>query len=31
VYELPVPADQVKTAWVVTGDGTVLASADLAH
>jgi hypothetical protein len=31
VYELPVPADQVKTAWVVTGDGTVLASAVLAH
>jgi hypothetical protein len=30
-YELPVPADQVKRAWVVTGDGQVLASATLAH
>ena len=28
-YELEVPAEQVKRAWVVTGDGTVLASATL--
>ena len=30
-YELPVPADQVKRAWVVIGDGQVLASATLAR
>jgi hypothetical protein len=29
VYALPVPADQVRTAWVVTGNGAVLASAEL--
>ena len=31
VYALPIPADQVRKAWVVTGDGTVLASATLAR
>jgi hypothetical protein len=29
VYELPVPANQVQAAWIVSGDGTVLASASL--
>ena len=31
VYELPVPANQVQTASIVSGDGTVLASADLSR
>ncbi len=28
-YELPVPVSQVRTAWIVNGSGTVLASATL--
>jgi hypothetical protein len=28
-YELPVPASQIRTAWIVSGNGTVLASAEL--
>jgi anti-sigma-K factor RskA len=28
-YELPVPVSQVRTAWIVSGSGTVLATAEL--